>query len=113
MHEVQPPVTSLGPSMPETAPPGVRTDQAGTAAASAGSPTSAGSFSLVDAAASLAGRNGVVTEVVIGGDNQISAIRILDSVTHQVVAESPPESIAHMREEILAYQDVVRGSKPS
>jgi hypothetical protein len=113
MHEVQPAVTSLGPSMPETASPGARTDPSGTAAAGSGSPSPAGGFSLVDAAASLAGRNGVVTEVVIGGNNQISAIRILDSVTHQVVAESPPESIAHMREEILAYQDVVRGSKPS
>lgn len=113
MHEVQPAVPPPGPPKTELASPVARPDQSGTAATSAGSPTSAVGFSLVDAAASLAGRNGVVTEVVIGGDNQISAIRILDSVTHQVVAESPPESIAHMREEILAYQDVVRGSKPS
>jgi hypothetical protein len=35
------------------------------------------------------------------------------SVTHEVIAESPPDSIARMREEVLAYQDVVRGNKIS
>jgi len=82
-------------------------------AVSASDHAAASGFSLVDASASLAGRNSVVTDVVLGANNQISGIRVIDSVTHEVIAESPPDSIARMREEVLAYQDVVRGNKLS
>ena len=70
-------------------------------------------FSLIDASASLGGRNSMITDVMIGANNQVSGIRVIDSTTHQVIAESPPESIARMQEEVAAYQDVVRGNKLS
>ncbi|MGH2389799.1 MAG: hypothetical protein ACRDIE_16480 [Chloroflexota bacterium] len=114
MNEVRPASTpSADASAREAASQSVQAATMGPATVAAGDASPAGGFSLVDAAASLAGRNGVVTDVVVGGNNQIAAIRIIDSVTHQVVAESPPDSIARMREEVLAYQDVVRESKLS
>ncbi|MGH2409856.1 MAG: hypothetical protein ACRDGS_05735 [Chloroflexota bacterium] len=103
----------VGAGMTESSSQTAGAGPAGPVAASAGDQDSASGFSLVDASASLAGRNSVVTDVVLGTNNQISGIRVIDSVTHEVIAESPPDSIARMREEVLAYQDVIRGNKLS
>ncbi|HEY8286751.1 MAG TPA: hypothetical protein VIJ28_20360 [Chloroflexota bacterium] len=105
--------TPVGAGATESSPPTAGAIQGGVVAANANDQDSASGFSLVDASASLAGRNSVVTDVVLGANNQISGIRVIDSVTHEVIAESPPDSIARMREEVLAYQDVVRGNKIS
>ena len=103
----------VGAGMPESSSQTAGAVSAPRVAASTGDQAATGAFSLVDASASLAGRNSVVTDVVLGANNQISGIRVIDSVTHEVIAESPPDSIARMREEVLAYQDVVRGNKLS
>ncbi len=65
--------------------------------------------SLVDASASLSVGQTLVTDYVLGANNTLAQIRVIDPTTHQVVAESPPDSIARMRQEMLAYQTL--GSK--
>lgn len=65
-------------------------------------------FSLVDAYAVLGSRSNLVTDIVLGSNNQIAQIRVVDSVTHQVVGTSPPETIARIQQEMQAYQDVAK-----
>ncbi len=67
-------------------------------------------FSLVDAAASIGNRTNLVTDIVMGPDNQVAQIRVIDAVTHQVIAKSPPDSIARMQQEMQAYQDILRSN---
>lgn len=110
MQEVRPAGSPPGESLKEAA--AARQAQAAPPPASQDQPPSQG-FSLIDASASLGGRNSMITDVTLGANNQVSGIRVIDSKTHQVIAESPPESIARMQEEVLAYQDVVRGNKLS
>jgi hypothetical protein len=65
-------------------------------------------FSLVDAFASLGNRSSMHTDIVFGPDNQVAQIRVVDAVTHQVIASSPPDSIAHMQIEMQAYQEAAK-----
>lgn len=65
-------------------------------------------ISVADAVASVGSRNNIVTSIVMGGDSSIAQIRVVDAVTHQVIAESPPDTIARMQDEMLAYQQVAR-----
>ncbi len=113
MSNVRPVGLPAGAGQTESSSQTAKSVQGGTAAVSVNAQDAPSGFSLVDASASLAGRNSVVTDVVLGANNQVSGIRVIDSVTHQVIAESPPDTIARMREEVLAYQDVVRGTKIS
>ena len=64
--------------------------------------------SLMAAYASLGARNSMVTDIVFGPNNQVSQIRVLDAVTHQVISTSPPDSIAHMQMEVEQYQDAAK-----
>jgi hypothetical protein len=68
-------------------------------------------MSLVDAVATLGSRNSMVTQMILGADNQVSSVRVLDSVTHKVIAECPPDSIARAQQEMLAYQDLAQAQK--
>ncbi len=85
------------------------TDKAKVAQSStaATTPQESGS-SLMAAVASLGARESMVTEVVYGPNNQVSQIRVLDAVTHQVISSSPPDSIAHMQLELEQYQDAAK-----
>ena len=67
--------------------------------------------SLVDAAASLSAGRSLVADYVMGSNNQLAQIRVIDPTTHQVIAESPPDSIARMQQEVLAYQGVASQSR--
>jgi len=113
MSDARPVGLPVGAGLTESSSQTAKAAQGGTATVSAVDQDAPSGFSLVDASASLAGRNSVVTDVVLGANNQVSGIRVIDSVTHEVIAESPPDTIARMREEVLAYQDVVRGNKTS
>ena len=64
--------------------------------------------SLMAAYASLGARNSMVTDIVFGPNNQVSQIRVIDAVTHQVISSSPPDSIAHMQMEVEQYQDAAK-----
>ena len=64
--------------------------------------------SLMAAYASLGARNSMVTDIVFGLNNQVSQIRVIDAVTHQVISSSPPDSIAHMQMEVEQYQDAAK-----
>ncbi len=67
--------------------------------------------SLVDASATIGSGRNLVADYVMGANNQIEAIRVIDPTTHQVIAASPPDSIARMQQEIAAYQGVASQSK--
>ncbi len=70
-------------------------------------------MTVAGAMASVGSRNNMVTSIVMGGNNQIAQIRVVDAVTHEVIAESPPDTIARMQDEMLAYQQVARSSRQS
>src|SRR5579862_6032813 len=55
-------------------------------------------ISLVDAVATLGSRNSMVTQMILGADNQVASVRVVDSVTHKVIAECPPDSIARAQQ---------------
>src|SRR5689334_5905616 len=61
-------------------------------------------LSLVDASATIGSGRNLVADYVMGTGNQLAQIRVIDPTTHQVVAVSPPDSIARMQQEIFAYQ---------
>ena len=63
-------------------------------------------ISLSSAQATLGAGRTLVTDYIMGGDNTLAEIRVVDPTTHQVVATSPPETIAQMRQEMLAYQSL-------
>lgn len=67
--------------------------------------------SLVDASATIGSGRNLVADYVMGANNQIEEIRVIDPTTHQVIAASPPDSIARMQQEIAAYQGVASQSK--
>ena len=100
---------NLGGSDPALALPGAASPQPATS----GRPTAPKTMSLVDAMASLGSRNNMVTSIVVGGDNRIAQIRVVDAVTLEVIAESQPDSIAHMEQEMQAYQQVARSGQHS
>ncbi len=66
-------------------------------------------LSISSARATLGAGRSLVTDYIMAADNTLAEIRVIDPTTHQVVAESPPDSIARMRQEMLAYQTL--GSK--
>ncbi len=80
-------------------------------AAPASGGVSLAGVSLIDAAASLSAGRSLVADYVMGSNNQLAQIRVIDPTTHQVIAESPPDSIARMQQEVLAYQGVASQSR--
>lgn len=68
-------------------------------------------LSLADASVTISSGRNLVADYVLGADNQLTQIRVIDQTTHQVVAESPPDSIARMQQEMQAYQGL--GSQAS
>lgn len=68
-------------------------------------------LSLVDASATIGSGRNLVADYVMGAGNQLAQIRVIDPTTHQVVAVSPPDSIARMQQEIFAYQGVASQSR--
>lgn len=77
-------------------------------APTAATPAQQAGPSLFAAFASLGSRNSMVTDIVFGPNNQVSQIRVIDTVTHQVISTSPPDSIAHMQLEVQQYIDAAR-----
>ena len=69
--------------------------------------------SLVDVSASLGSGRNLVADYVMSADNHLAEIRVIDSTTHEVIAESPPDSIAQIQQEMLAYQGVASRSRTS
>ncbi len=71
-------------------------------------------ISLSSAQATLGAGRTLVTDYIMGADNTLAEIRVVDPTTHQVVAASPPETIAQMRQEMLAYQNLGKdaGTRP-
>lgn len=67
--------------------------------------------SLADASATIGSGRNLVADYVMGANNQLAAIRVIDPTTHQVIAASPPDSIARMQQEIAAYQSIASQSK--
>lgn len=61
-------------------------------------------LSLADASVTISSGRNLVADYVLGANNQLTQIRVIDQTTHQVVAESPPDSIARMQQEMQAYQ---------
>ena len=88
-------------------------DRAGAAGAAAAGITTTGpagasadTLSLADASATLGDGRTLVADYVVGANNKVAQIRVIDPTTHQVIAESPPDTIARMQEEVFAYQGV-------
>jgi len=67
-------------------------------------------ISLSSAQATLGAGRTLVTDYIMGADNTLAEIRVIDPTTHQVVAASPPETIAQIRQEMLAYQSLGKDS---
>ncbi len=65
-----------------------------------------GRLTLPSAQAVLSSGRNLVADYIMGDDNRLLQIRMIDPVTHQVVAESPPSTIARMQQEVLTYQDL-------
>ncbi len=65
-------------------------------------------LSLIAAAATINAGRSLITNYVMGSDNQLAQIRLIDPATHQIIAEVPPDSIAQMQQEILAYQNLAK-----
>lgn len=63
-------------------------------------------ISLSSAQATLGAGRTLVTDYIMGADNTLAEIRVIDPTTHQIVAASPPETIAQMRQEMLTYQNL-------
>ena len=62
--------------------------------------------SLSSAQATLGAGRTLVTDYIMGANNTLAEIRVIDPTTHQIVAASPPETIAQMRQEMLTYQNL-------
>ena len=62
--------------------------------------------SLSSAQATLGTGRTLVTDYILGANNTLAEIRVIDPATHQIVAASPPETIAQMRQEMLTYQNL-------
>lgn len=63
-------------------------------------------LSLVDAFAIIgAGRN-LVTDYIVGPNNQVAHIQVTDPTTGEVIASSPPDSISRIQQEMQAYQNL-------
>jgi len=71
-------------------------------------------ISLSSAQATLGAGRTLVTDYIMGADNTLAEIRVIDPTTHQIVAASPPETIAQMRQEMLNYQNLGKdaGTRP-
>lgn len=69
-------------------------------------------LSLADASVALGGGRSLVADYVVGTDSRLAEIRLIDPTTHQVVAASPPDSIAQIQQEMRAYQ-VAAQARPS
>lgn len=67
--------------------------------------------SLVDATAAISSGRGLVANYVMGSNSKLAQIRVIDPTTNEVIAESPPDSIARMQQEVLAYQGVANQSR--
>lgn len=78
-------------------------------------PASAGAqlqgVTLADVTATLGVGRNLVADYVMGTGNQLAQIRVIDPATRQVVAESPPDSIQHMQQEMLTYQSLANQSR--
>jgi len=66
--------------------------------------------SLSSAQATLGIGRTLVTDYIMGANNTLAEIRVIDPTTYQVVAASPPETIAQIRQEMLAYQSLGKDS---
>ena len=71
-------------------------------------------ISLSSAQATLGTGRTLVTDYIMGADNTLAEIRVIDPTTHQIVAASPPETIAQIRQEMLTYQKLGKdaGTQP-
>ena len=71
-------------------------------------------ISLSSAQATLGAGRTLVTDYIMGANNTLAEIRVIDPTTHQIVAASPPETIAQMRQEMLTYQNLGKdaGTRP-
>lgn len=63
-------------------------------------------ISLSSATATLGAGRTLITDYIMGANNTLAEIRVIDPATHQVVAVSPPETITHIQQEMLAYQSL-------
>lgn len=61
-------------------------------------------LTLADASATISSGHNLVASYVMGANNQLAEIRVIDQTTHQVIAASPPDSIARIQQEMVAYQ---------
>lgn len=68
-------------------------------------------LSLAGASVTIGTGRNLVTDYVLGADNKLAQIRVIDQTTHQVIAVSPPDSIARMQQEILTYQRLAHDSQ--
>ena len=80
--------------------------QSTTGAPAASDSASLRGISLIDASAMLSSGRSLVTDLVLGADNQVAQIRVVDAVTHKVIASCPPDTIARAQREMLAYQQL-------
>jgi len=71
-------------------------------------------ISLSSAQATLGTGRTLVTDYIMGANNTLAEIRVIDPNTHQIVAASPPETIAQIRQEMLTYQNLGKdaGTRP-
>ena len=67
-------------------------------------------LSLAGASMTIGTGRNLVTDYVLGADNKLAQIRVIDQTTHQVIAASPPDTIARMQQEILTYQRLAHNS---
>lgn len=70
-------------------------------------------LSLAGATAALGSGQSLITDYIMGADASLAQIRVIDPTTHQVVAASPPDTIAQIQQEMLAYQNVARRIGPA
>jgi hypothetical protein len=61
-------------------------------------------LTLPSAQAVLSSGRNLVADYVMGNDNHLLQIRVIDPSTHQVIAASPPSTIARLQQEVLTYQ---------
>lgn len=70
-----------------------------------------GTLSLAAAQASISAGQNLVAHFVVSPTGTVSAIRVVDPTTGQVIAENPPDSIARMQQEIATYQKMAQASR--
>lgn len=68
-------------------------------------------LTLADASATISSGHNLVANYVMGANNQLAEIRVIDQTTHQVIAASPPDSIARIQQEMVAYQGLANQTK--